>query len=68
MYSITYQTKRGGSGVQTSSGLDEIKKKAIWLMRQKLPATIYHDGKEAGKVFEDNSCRIGWNYSIDLDV
>lgn len=65
MYSVTYQTKNGGSGVQTSSSIEPIKKKAISLFKQKLPATIYKDGTVIGKVYEDNSCRTGFNWVIE---
>jgi hypothetical protein len=67
MYSVTYKTKKGGSGVQTSSTLEPIKKKVISLFKQKLSATVYKDGVMVGKVFEDDSERLGWNWFIEND-
>lgn len=65
MYSVTYQTKKGGSGILTCSTIEPIKKKVISLFRQRLPATVYKDGIVCGKVSEDNSCRLGWNWYIE---
>ena len=41
MFAITYKTKKGGSGVMTSTDFEEIRKKAFHLCKQKLEATIY---------------------------
>jgi hypothetical protein len=65
MYSVTYKTKRGGSGVMITLDFEKLNKKVVSLFKQKLPATIYKDGVVIGHVWEDNSCRTGWNYSIE---
>lgn len=66
IYSITYKTKRGGSGVLTSLDLETVKKKAISCFKQKLNATIYRNGENIGKVYQDSSCRTGWNWYMKV--
>lgn len=65
MYSITYTTIKGGSGVMTSQSIDPIIRKAINQFKNKIPATIYENGVIIGRVFEDNSCRTGWNWYVE---
>lgn len=65
MYSITYKTRRGGSGVMTSLAFGDIEKKLVSLFKQRLEATTYKDGVLIGKVWKDNSQRLGWNYLIE---
>lgn len=67
MYSITHKTKQGGSGVFITNNIQEVKKKAFRLCKQKLEATVYKNGEVCGRVWEDNSQRLGWNYSIEID-
>lgn len=67
MYSITYQTKKGESGVMTTTSSDELKKKVLSLFRQRLLATIYKDGNIIGKIWKDDSQRLGWNWSIKME-
>lgn len=67
MYSITYTTKKGGSGVMTSNNIADVVKKAVYQFKNKLPATVYKNGDVIGRVFEDNSCRSGWNWYIKTD-
>lgn len=67
MYSVTHKTKRGGSGVMTTNSFDELRKKVVSLFKQRLTATVYRDGNKIGWVAEDDSCRLGWNWSIDKD-
>lgn len=66
IYSITYRTKKGGSGVMTTKDFSEVVRKVKSCFKQKLPATVYKDGEKIGNVWEDNSCRTGWNYLINL--
>jgi hypothetical protein len=70
MYSITYKTKKGGSGIMITSSFAEIKKKAQQLCRQKLEATIYNDGAKIGQVWwmDYSDTRTGWNYSIENEM
>jgi hypothetical protein len=65
MYSVSFRTKRGGSAVYTFGKFNELEKKVISLFKQKIAANIFKDGEKIGQVFEDNSCRTGWNYSIE---
>jgi len=65
MYAITYQTKQDGSGVFTTNDYPKLKKKVVSLFKQHLTATVYKDGKEIGKVFQDDSQRNNWNYIIE---
>ena len=67
MYAVTHKTKKGGSGVMTTSTFDELKKKVQSLFKQRLEATVYKDGQVIGKVWQDNSQRLGWNYSIETE-
>jgi len=65
MYSITYRTKRGGSGVMTTNDLGEMLKRVHWLFKQRLSATVYFEGEVIGRVYEDDSQRYGWNWFVD---
>lgn len=65
MYSVRYQTKRGGSGIMWTTNFFELEKKVKCLLKQRLLATIYKDGNEIGKVWKDNSQRNCWNYYIE---
>jgi hypothetical protein len=65
MYAVTHKTKKGGSGVMTTNNIDELKKKVQSLFNQRLEATVYKDGEIIGRVWQDDSQRLGWNYSID---
>lgn len=67
LYAITFQTKRGGSGVMTTTDFNEVKKKAISQFKQKLTATIYKNGEKIGDVFQDLTQRVGWNWIIKND-
>ena len=65
MYAVIHKTKKGGSGVMTTNNIDELKKKVQSLFKQMLEGTIYKDGAVIGRVWQDDSQRSGWNYSID---
>lgn len=67
MYSIKHETKKGGSGVTITRDYDELVKNVCRLFKQHLEATIYLNNKVVGKVFKDNSQRLGWNYFIEKD-
>ena len=67
MYSVRYQTKRGGSGVMTTTNFLEIENKVKKLFKQKLLATISKDGVEIGQVWKDNTQINCWNYVIERD-
>ena len=67
MYAITHKTKKGGSGVMTTNDIEELKKKVRSLFKQRLEATVYKDGETIGRVWQDDSQRLGWNYSIEND-
>lgn len=65
MYSVAYRTKKGGSAIMTTNNFKEFETRVKWLFRQRIPATLYKDGQVIGRVWEDNSQRNGWNYSIE---
>lgn len=67
MYSISFRTKIGGSAVCTFGKFIELENKVISLFKQKIAANIFKDGEKIGQVFEDNLCRTGWNYTIEID-
>lgn len=64
MYIIRHKTKRDGSGMMTTNDIDEVKKKVKSLFKQKLEATVFEDDAVIGRVWKDDSQRIGWNYYL----
>jgi hypothetical protein len=67
MYSVTFKTKRGGSGAMRTESYDEVVKKIKSLFRQRLTGTAYKNGERIGQVYEDNSQRTGMNYYIETE-
>ncbi len=65
MYSVRYKTKNGGSGVMTTSSYDIAFNKLYSSFKNRLPATIFENGLEIGRVWRDESQRIGWNYFVE---
>ena len=68
MYSITFQTKRGGSGIETTTDINRIKKVLIRQFKNKCEATAYCGDEIIGRCYEDNSTRCGWNWFLNEQV
>jgi len=64
-YAITYRTKLGRSVIITTYDFDAVKKKTLSLFKQKLRATIHRDGVVIGKVFKDETQRVGFNWELN---
>lgn len=64
MFAITYQTKKGGCGVLTSSTIDPIKKKLLTCFKSRLNATVYYKGELIGKSCEMSCERTNWGWFL----
>lgn len=68
LYSVTFKTKKGGSGVMTSRRFKDIEKKINNCFRDRLEATAYENGKIViGRVWKDDSQRPMWNFFLSKE-
>ena len=68
IYTLRYQTKKGGSGIMGTTDFLEVEKKVSSLFKQRLLATVYKDGVEIGKVWKEDKSQVKrWNYIIERD-
>lgn len=49
----------------TTSSYNVAFDKLHYCFKQRLPATIFENGREIGRVWKDESQRFGWNYFIE---
>jgi hypothetical protein len=68
VYDIRYHTRKGGSGIMTTTDFIEVEKKVISLFKQRLEATVYKDGVEIGRVWKQDRSQVKrWNYTIERE-
>lgn len=68
-YTIQYVNKKGGHVTQTTSYPIVVQRKVISLFKQRIEAVVFQQGGETiGRVWKDNSQRVGWNWTLDLEA
>lgn len=67
-YTIQYVNKKGGHVTQMTTHKDVLEKKILSLFKQRIEAVVFQQGGETiGRVWKDNSQRVGWNWFLDIE-
>ena len=60
-YLAAQDLSKKGPKIQSIHGIE------LYVVDERRPATVYKNGNKIGEVSEDDSCRLGWNWSIESD-
>jgi hypothetical protein len=61
-YYVSYETKRGGSAIITTTDYETVVKKLISLFKKHLEATVRNNDIVIGKVWKESK---KWNYFLE---